>query len=268
MLLTNLAFLKIAKRAERQDDEVLRRTFVDFGHVLAALSSIDHQIVFGRRGTGKTHLLTVLRQERAAADEAVVQLDMRNLGSAGGIYGDTTLPIAQRATRLLIDVLAAIHGRLFELAIENPDIVDLGRLGNALDDFFDAHRSVRVVGETTVESTTSLESSGTSEAKFGVLLGKSPAFSAGESLASSAKDLESSKTVVKGAAVHRVNFGRVGDALRNVVDLLPSRRLWILIDEWSEVPHDLQPLLADLIRRAVLPLRGVYRKDWGHRAAK
>ena len=59
---TNLAFLRIAKRAERQDDDVLQKTFVDFGAVFIALSSIDHQIVFGRRGTGKTHLLTVLRQ--------------------------------------------------------------------------------------------------------------------------------------------------------------------------------------------------------------
>lgn len=60
----NLAFLRIAKRAERQDDAVLSRTFVDFGAVMAALSSVDHHIVFGRRGTGKTHLLTVLRRGR------------------------------------------------------------------------------------------------------------------------------------------------------------------------------------------------------------
>jgi hypothetical protein len=31
--------------------------------------------------------------------------------------------------------------------------------------------------------------------------------------------------------------------------------LWLLIDEWSEVPPELQPFLADLLRRAVLPTR-------------
>ncbi|WP_143473849.1 hypothetical protein [Limnohabitans sp. G3-2] len=66
---TNLAFLRIVKRAERQDDAVLQKTFVDFGSIFTVLSSIDHQIVFGRRGTGKTHLLSVLRQAKQAKGE-------------------------------------------------------------------------------------------------------------------------------------------------------------------------------------------------------
>lgn len=106
----NLALLRIAKRAERQDDATLARTFVDFGAVVAALSSVDHHIIFGRRGTGKTHLLTVLRKGREQDGTVAMQLDMRNLGSTGGVYADPSIPVAQRATRLLIDVLAAIHG--------------------------------------------------------------------------------------------------------------------------------------------------------------
>lgn len=43
----NLAFLRIAKRADRQDDATLVRTFVDFGAVMAALSAVDHHIIFG-----------------------------------------------------------------------------------------------------------------------------------------------------------------------------------------------------------------------------
>jgi hypothetical protein len=54
-----------------------------------------------------------------------------------------------------------------------------------------------------------------------------------------------------------VNFGTVGTALRKVVRELPGKRLWILIDEWSEVPLELQPLLADLFRRAILPCNGI-----------
>ena len=77
----NLAFLRIAKRAERHDDATLARTFVDFGAVMAVLSSLDHHVIFGRRGTGKTHLLTVLRKNREDEGVVGVQLDMRNLGS-------------------------------------------------------------------------------------------------------------------------------------------------------------------------------------------
>jgi hypothetical protein len=258
MLPINLAFLRIAKRAERQDDEILRSTFVDFGSVLAVLSSIDHQIIFGRRGTGKTHLLTVIRQHKAAAGELAIQLDMRNLGSAGGIYADPSIPLGQRATRLLIDVLAAIHGRLFEQAIANDGLVNLGTVGPKLDLLFDAHTAVRVVGETILEQSTTAESSGGAESKLGLSATSFvPALSAEMKLTDASHDAVSAKKIVRGVEVHRVNFGSVGDALRQVVEVLPNGKLWLLIDEWSEVPQDLQPLLADLLRRAVLPTKGI-----------
>lgn len=255
---TNLAFLRIAKRAERQDDEVLQKTFVDFGSVFTALSSIDHQIVFGRRGTGKTHLLSVLRQAKQANGELAVQLDMRNLGSAGGVYADPSIPIAQRATRLLVDVLAAIHGRLLEQAVEHDGPVNLGVAGNALDELFEAHSAVRVIGTTSVETNASAESAGTAESKLGFAASTSTAsLLLDAKLSESDRQAVSAKKTITGNEAHRVNFGSVGSALRKVVQTLPKQRLWILIDEWSEVPLDLQPLLADLLRRAVFPINGV-----------
>jgi hypothetical protein len=258
MLATNTAFLKIAKRAERQDDDVLQRTFVDFGSVYTALSSIDHQLVFGRRGTGKTHLLTFFRQDRRKAGEIAIQLDMRNLGSAGGIYADASIPLPQRATRLLIDVLAAIHSHLFEQAIENDGLVNLGTAGSALDEFFNAHTTVKVVGATTVEATTTAENASNAEAKLGFSASPAQPSVSGSAVASVAeKETVSAKKVVSGQEIPRLNFGSVGSALRKVVDTLPNKKLWVLIDEWSEVPLDLQPYVADLIRRAVLPIKGI-----------
>lgn len=37
-------------------------------------------------------------------------------------------------------------------------------------------------------------------------------------------------------------------------------RIWLLLDEWSGVPLDLQPLLADLLRHAVFPVQGMVVK--------
>ncbi len=255
---TNLAFLRIAKRAERQDDDVLKKTFVDIGSVFTVLSSVDHQIIFGRRGTGKTHLLTVLRQARRAAMEIAIQLDMRNLGSVGGIYADSSIPLTERATRLLIDVLATVHTRLFEEAIEHDALVNLGVTGNALDELFEAHSAVKVVGTTTVDVTASAENASSAESKLGfsaAVTGQS--FSGDIKAGDSEKEAVSAKKSVTGKEVPRVNFGSVGSALRRVVETLPKGKLWILIDEWSEVPLDLQPYLADLLRRAVLPTKGV-----------
>lgn len=254
----NLAFMRIAKRAERQDDATLARTFVDFGAVLAALSSVDHSLIFGRRGTGKTHLLTVLRTAREKEGTVAVQLDMRNLGSTGGVYADPQIPVSQRATRLLIDVLAAIHGHLLEQALADDSRVDLGAAGNALDEFFDSHREVKVVGTTTVEVATAAENSFSAETKLGITASLTSASLAADAKAIDAgKEAVTAKRTVVGKEIYRVNFGSVSSALRKIVGSFPGGKLWLLIDEWSEVPLDLQPMLADLLRRAVLPIKGL-----------
>lgn len=254
---TNLAFLRIAKRAERQEDDVLTKTFVDFGSVLTVISAVDHQLIYGRRGTGKTHLLTVLRQHRKAKGEIVVQLDMRNLGSAGGIYSDGTIPLQQRATRLLIDVMAAIHERLYEQAIENDALINLGVTGAFLDELFAAHSAVKVVGSVTIEAHTVNETAGGAEARLGFSANLSPSIAGEFKKSTTEKDAISAKRTVAGQEMSRVNFGNVGNALRKVTESLPQGKLWILLDEWSEVPLDLQPYLADLLRRAVLPTKGI-----------
>jgi hypothetical protein len=56
-----------------------------------------------------------------------------------------------------------------------------------------------------------------------------------------------------GDRIHRVNFGRIADVFRRLIKALNNLRLWIILDEWSVIPLDLQPYLADLIRRSLCP---------------
>lgn len=65
---------------------------------------------------------------------------------------------------------------------------------------------------------------------------------------------------MKGTPRHRVHFGAVATVLGKLVEALPIGRVWILLDEWAAIPIDLQPLLADLLRRAVFPVRGTVVK--------
>jgi hypothetical protein len=88
-------------------------------------------------------------------------------------------------------------------------------------------------------------------------LSSSLTLSGSRKVSESSRDSATVKKAIKGQEINRVNFGHIGTALRRVVENLPKGRLWLLIDEWSEVPPDLQPLLADLLRRAVLPIKGV-----------
>jgi DNA replication protein DnaC len=59
----NTVLLKLAKRAESYDRQHLIDSFVDVGPLFTLLSNQDNQILFGRRGTGKTHVLGFLANE-------------------------------------------------------------------------------------------------------------------------------------------------------------------------------------------------------------
>ena len=57
----NTTFLKLSKRAEIVSNEYLVKTFVNVGPLLTILLNKDHEILYGRRGTGKTHALNFLK---------------------------------------------------------------------------------------------------------------------------------------------------------------------------------------------------------------
>jgi hypothetical protein len=106
------------------------QTFVDIGPLFAVLSSRDHQIVYGRRGTGKTHALLYLAEQGKKESAVPVYVDLRYLGSSGGMYADAGIPIAQRATRLLLDVLGSVHESLLTQAVDM--VMDLAAISQSM----------------------------------------------------------------------------------------------------------------------------------------
>jgi Cdc6-like AAA superfamily ATPase len=85
------ALIGFTKRAERATEESLVATFVDSAPLFALLSTENNQVIYGRRGTGKTHALKVLAEHVEQQKNGIpVFLDMRTIGSNGSIYADTS----------------------------------------------------------------------------------------------------------------------------------------------------------------------------------
>lgn len=251
----NAAFLGIQRRAEAVDRQTLVRTFVDIGPLFKVLSSKDHQIVYGRRGTGKTHALLYLSEQVKKAGAISVYVDLRYIGSSGGLYADPSVPLQQRATRLLLDVLSSIHEALLTYAVDTG--MDLASIGPALDELATASTEVEVVGELQRES--ALVEGKEQRNTFGNKLSvqSTPALEL-TNTSTSKTSLEShTKTAESGTPRYRVHFGSTSKALSNIVRAVMQARLLFILDEWSAVPLDLQPYLADLIRRAVFPVSGI-----------
>lgn len=241
----NQSLMRIPRRAENTDRYTLATTYVSAGSFSAMLNSTDHQVLYGRRGTGKTHALQYLGDVIERAGDLSIYLDLRTIGSTGGTYADGAASTELRGTHLLVDVLETIHDELLAVAIDGAD-----ELLGPLDALADAATTVEVVGAVERETTVA----GTAETKLGFEVSGTPSarLTADRSVSTSAQ----STLRRTGVERHHVVFGPLSRALRDICAALRPRRLWLLLDEWSSVPLDLQPLLADLLRRSVLPAPG------------
>lgn len=244
----NQALLRIPRRAESSDRNTLSATYVTAGSFAALLHSSDHQILYGRRGTGKTHALLYLSELLAGTGDIPIYVDLRTIGSAGGMYADSSVSAAARGTHLLVDTLEAMHDELLTVAVER-DVADVEGLLGSLDALAEAATEVKVVGQ--VERETTIGGSAASSGE--VEVSSTPRVSASRRRSVTAQ----SRLLRTGVESHHVLFGPLTRALRGIIGALGGARLWLLLDEWSSIPRDLQPFLADLLRRSVLPISGI-----------
>ena len=248
---------QISKRAEDLTLDEQAKSFVAIRRIDGALKNRDSRILFGRRGTGKTHVLSYVAKSARDSGDTVCTLDLRTLGSNNSIYADSSLSPSARATRLIRDVVVAIHDRLLDAYTEPGSKFSGAGLEKAIDEFGGCVKSVFVSETREVRERTR---SG-SETEFASTAGGtiSAAALSGEMRGSAkrvndvAKEMEVSTVTSPKLSVN------MGDAYKTLNSVAGSAkgRIWILIDEWSSVPELLQPYLADFLRRAILPVQSI-----------
>ncbi|HEM8126012.1 hypothetical protein [Providencia rettgeri] len=249
----NAIMMRLAKRAEKLQPEHLIKSFVDVGPTYTLLSSTDNQVMFGRRGTGKTHFLAVLYRDKLDDGIISTMIDMRLIGSTGGIFSDQNIPLSERATRLLSDTLCIIHEDILDYIFEH-DVNKSEKIAELLNQFLEQATALSIDGVSEEETISSTNTSN----DFCI----APSFSnkgISADLKFSNKNESGCSEKIKstGKKTVRIHFSTITKILNQIVSLLPKKELWVLIDEWSEVPLDLQPYLAELLRRVLYPISGV-----------
>lgn len=251
-------FIQLTKRAEKIDRQALIDSFVNVGPLITVLKTVDNQILYGRRGTGKTHALVYLSETVLKDGDIPIYLDLRSIGSTGGLYSDGAIPLAERATRLLVDTLATIHDELIGAALDDAFDLNLAEVAPILDNFADAISEVVVTGSVIQEigEEDKRKASSSDEATLAI---QPDSLSFGGSSKSSVENAATRnfRMTTEGHMTHRVHFGKIGALFNQLISALKNKRIWILIDEWSVVPLELQPYLADLLRRAIFPAKNV-----------
>ncbi len=252
------ALLNFNKRAERASSEILVSNFVDSEPLFDLLSTPNNQIVYGRRGTGKTHALKYLAESVESAGDHAIYLDLRSIGSNTSIYSDGNRSLTDRASTLIVDVLNALYDEFYNIAVRAIDKApDPNQLTLRLDDFSSAISTVRITGavehEAQAEATTTEDTSVSAKAAMAA----TPSAEAAATLKTTSTDHGTVRVRRSGVETIYLDFGSISAAITGLATVLGSPRIWLLIDEWSEIPIDLQPYLADLIRRTILPINSV-----------
>lgn len=250
------AILQIQLRADKWDDNSLVKSFVKIGPLIPLLDSENNQIIFGRRGTGKTHVLRYFKSIKDGQSDCCIFLDLRKIGSSNSIYADQSLPIEQRTLRFFIDIIKVLSDEIISYITMSDEHKEayLSEISPLLDQLNQTWTKAAIMGEVVSESATVDKSS--REFNSGISISPSDC-----SLNFSTKDIgavdQSTTLKLSGRYYAYINLLEATSILQKVVDILTPHKIWLIFDEFSELPPDLQIVLADILRRVICPVRGI-----------
>ena len=251
------AISEMLQRAERiRDADQITRTYVEVG-IVPQLQNFNNQIIFGRRGTGKTHLFRYLENEiTAEKNQVVVYIDCRTLGSASD-YSNTGISIERRSRALFKDIVFEVVEKSLSYVAENAP----QQSEKALLALYEIEKAVTTKNQSTlakeITERTLVKTSADSSAEFSIGGKELVALKAG-STSSDGNDTELTvKYTIEGG--EKVEFPDLHFWLKELCEAAECQ-IFILIDEWSSLPLDLQPLFAEFLKRSFLPVGDITTK--------
>jgi len=248
--------LQIQLRADKWDDDSLVKSFVNVGPLIPLLNGENNQIIFGRRGTGKTHVLRYFKNLKEEQNDCCIFIDLRKIGSSNCIYADQTLPIQQRALRFFIDIIKVLVDDITSYIISSEERKELylSEVIPLLRQLNETWTKSAIKGEVVSESTTVDKS--TQEVGAGISISQPNC-----GLNFSAKDTstidQSSTLRLSGKYYAHINLLEATSILQKIADVLSPHKIWLIFDEYSELHTDLQIVLSDILRRVICPLHGI-----------
>lgn len=250
------AILQIQLRADKWDDDSLVKSFVNVGPLIPLLSGENNQIIFGRRGTGKTHVLRYFKSLKEEQNDCCIYIDLRKVGSSNCVYADQTLPIQQRALRFFIDIIKVITEDITAYIISSEQRKEsyLSEVIPLLSQLNTTWTKSAIMGEVIRESTT--VDKNTQEMNAGISISPSNCGLNFSTQDMSASD-HSSTLRVSGEYYAHIDLLDAASILQKIADILSPNKIWLIFDEFSELNTDLQIVLSDILRRVICPLRGI-----------
>jgi len=248
------AVSSLSQRAERQRDiKKIINSYVEVG-IMPQLMNNNNQILYGRRGTGKTHILKYYQNLYVNDNsKTICFIDCRILGSSPQ-FSDTNLSLSHRCSSLFIDILNEINDTLLNHIAyclnKNSDLAlnSLNDMSNS--SIGEIQKSKKITDKTKQgNSKTSASSLNLDTSKVGISLSDSK---------SSGNESEK-MTEFNTEEYEKILFPDLHYHLKKVLEYA-NTELIIVIDEWSAIPIDIQPFLAEFLKKSFIPTPNVTLK--------
>lgn len=240
----------VVRNEQMVDEKSVLSSFYD-DNMLERLDNVNNQIIQGRRGTGKTHLLRVLACTLCRSMEYAIYIDCKKFGDTG-ILDVKEENIKQKSTDLfrhfikcfLDNVTEYYDTRNFEFTSEQVQkevSAGLKNIAKACEDQKQITKEVVQESEDSQKDSRDIEGS----IKIEKLIG----------LFSSCKNsFEKGKKVKKSMTYQEqdvITFPSISKNIDNITKVTQTR-IYLLIDEWSSIPILLQPIFAEFLKRCFM----------------
>lgn len=245
------AIRQIIVRAEREIQKTVIDSYYDC-NIIEHLKNKNHQIIQGRRGTGKTHILRVLQNELENEHTHCFFFDCYETGSAGEI-SDEKLPVNHRAIRLMRDFLMALYSDLNyyfrDMLCTHPESNEIELLLTHL--YMESYFNVDIphTYEHTQNCNTKMEQNDEENEEISFF---DPTFSLKRATHKKRENGVGSEYKTSGITYNKVVFPNIYQCLNKLSEITEIEFV-IFIDEWSSVPMSVQPHFGEFVRRCFVP---------------
>jgi hypothetical protein len=239
-------------RAERNRDLEPLKTFAE-PSLVDRFINVSNQVIFGRRGTGKTHLLLAIQEKLSI-----------NLGQNHniGIYCDLSkiIPVIEENEDNRIEycllIIQNIVDELINSLIANLDFIYSNEYFGAANEYNNTKNQAlsNLLKDFNYELINSKEIKKIGKYKFSkedvenlsasLNISSSPKAEIGGKIESKINSAHENIKYISVASLHKL--------LNEFTELIPGLQITLLLDEFSEINRESQPYLAALLKRIII----------------
>lgn len=219
--------------------------------VITKINNVKNQVIYGRRGTGKTHLLRVLQEtmlDNYSKDRKLpIYIDMRNVKPF--VSNDNPVYYALVVFKeLALEFLKTIFENIDIIYDIDPFDVNqrayLSDRQKRISKFFNEF-NYKLEGNT-------LTKIGDIDFTINEIKTISQKITVSQEAALELSNQNTQDIKTDQSRIKYLTFSQINDIISELISEIDSEGVFFLIDEWSEIPLEYQPIVSELLKRAFI----------------